>query len=315
MRRALRGWFALFGFALTFGPIAALAHPATITTNWTLRSGERPGHVQIELSYASVSPDRQSTVGWSGSLARPDLAARLQQPSGPTHFTIVREAGTFDCVGVAGAGSGSGQFTFSTSPAFAQSLARRGMEAPTTEQSLRLALSDVTLAYIDALPQRPRPTISDILRAADHGVSPEYVRVLASAGYPDMSLETLARLRDHGVTSEFIAKLRASGYTHLSAEDLIRLSDHGVRPEFIVALQATGYRDLSPEDLARLVDHGVRAEFVRDLAQRGYHGVSTEDLIRLADHGVTVAFIDRLQAHGYAHLTPDELIRLRDSGL
>ena len=60
----------------------------------------------------------------------------------------------------------------------------------------------------------------------DHGVTPEYIAGLAKLGYHP-SLDDLVRLADHGVSVEFIKRLRDHGYTHLSVEDLIRLRDHG----------------------------------------------------------------------------------------
>jgi hypothetical protein len=308
-------WIALGAFALAMSLVPAVAGADTSTSSWSLQRGDHSGNVQLRLSYSSRGVGHDDSFDWSGLLVRPDLAQRLNEPSGPIHFVIARDAGTFDCRGVAGAGSGTGQFVFSQSTAFLAALAQRGIARPTPDESLRLALSNVTPAYIDALPRTPRPSISDILRATEHGVTGDYVRALETSGDRDLSLDELARLRDHGVSPEMVAKLRASGYAHLNPDDLIRLVDHGVRPEFIAALQDAGYRNFSAGDLSRLADHGVRDDFVRELAQLGYRSLSADDLVRLADHGVTATFIRHLQADGYTRLSADELVRLRDDGL
>jgi archaellum component FlaD/FlaE len=60
----------------------------------------------------------------------------------------------------------------------------------------------------------------------DHGVSREYLMGLRRLGYHP-SVDDLVRLADHGVSVAFIERMRGHGYTRLSVDDLIRLRDHG----------------------------------------------------------------------------------------
>jgi hypothetical protein len=60
----------------------------------------------------------------------------------------------------------------------------------------------------------------------DHGVSSRYLAGLHRLGFHP-TVDELVRLADHGVSIAFIERMRQHGYTHLSVDDLIRLRDHG----------------------------------------------------------------------------------------
>ena len=66
-------------------------------------------------------------------------------------FDIVRDAGTFHCAGALQKGQGGGVFEFEASAGFVDELKRRGMEAPTFDQQLQLAVSGVGFELLDEL--------------------------------------------------------------------------------------------------------------------------------------------------------------------
>jgi len=87
-----------------------------------------------------------------------------------------------------------------------------------------------------------------MVRAAEHGVSLDYVRSMASLGYRVGTLDALVLLRDHGVDPDYVRGMAAHGFSHLASDELVRARDHGVDPEYVKGMRDLGHgqTDLAP---------------------------------------------------------------------
>jgi hypothetical protein len=256
-----------FAVAALAALLAAGALPqsanAASAGRWSIASarGDDQSHVQLRLEYSDSSNGNSWNSSWSSTVALSDAgipADRLRGPIGPVTFRIQREPGSFDCTGSAGEGSGAGQFRYEPSARFDDAFASRGLSRPTFAQSLELAISSTTLAFVDQLrASSQHVTTGDVVRVVQHGVNPKYIGELAALGYRSASLGDLVTMRDHGVTPDFVRAVQTAGYRDLSANDLVRLADHGVSAAFVERLKAHGYANLSVRDLIRLRDAGL----------------------------------------------------------
>ena len=312
--------FAAIAALIASVAVPARAADAVSVGRWAIAArGDDQSHVSLQLAYAGANGSENWDVSRSSTvpLAEAGIPAdRLRGPIAPVSFSIRREPGTFACVGTAGQGSGAGQFTYAPDPRFDDALASRGMGRPTEHQSIELAISGTTLAFVDRLRGTTQHVgVADVVRAVQHGVDSRYVEALAAFGYTTASLDDLTRLRDHGVTPELIRSVQQAGYRNLSVDDLVRLTDHGVRERFIAEMRAAGYTSVSADQLITFRDHGVTPRYLADLAAAGYKSFSANEIVALRDHGVTAPFVARLKAHGYANLSAADLIRLRDAGI
>jgi beta-lactamase regulating signal transducer with metallopeptidase domain len=113
------------------------------------------------------------------------LAAILTGPGGPAHYSLKREAGTFDFEGTVRSGVGGGTFSFTPSAAFAEELVKRGFGKPTLVEQGKLAWADVGFAFLDELQAQKyeRPTLQQLVNGAEHGVSRTYLREMSDLGY------------------------------------------------------------------------------------------------------------------------------------
>src|SRR5262249_54011204 len=148
-----------------------------------------------------------SSYGTTIPLDRVDgLAAILTGPGGPAHYTLKRDAGSFDFDGVVRAGAGGGTFSFTPNNAFGDELVRRGFSRPTAFDLGTLAWSDIGLAFIDDLSalKYERPTLPQLVNAARHGVTRVYLREMSDLGYRLGRIDALVVLRDHGVDPAFV---------------------------------------------------------------------------------------------------------------
>ena len=298
---------------------AAVAVAQTPASQMTALSG---GTWQIRLAndgrsaHLTVSVAPNSTYGTTIPLDAVDgLDAILTGPGGPAHYTLKRDAGSFDFEGVVRAGAGGGTFSFTPNAAFADELVRRGFSRPTAFDLGRLAWSDIGFAFLDELNalKYARPTLQQLVNGAQHGVTRRYVREMADLGYRVGTIDALVRLRDHGVDPQFIQGLGALGLKGLSLEDLVNARNHGVDPGYVSELRELGYQ-LRLDELVDARNHGVDPGFIREMASAGYQHPSIADLIRMRNHGVNAKTVERLKSRGYDHLSIDRLIELQSRG-
>ena len=284
-------------------------HPGT----WEIRPSETAGRVALTLN-----GDHHSFYVTTVTVERLEgiTPALLSGRGGLVTFTLRRDAGTFTFEGVLRAGVGGGTCDFAASTTFAGALAKRGFARPTPAAQYALALADVGFAFLDELSAQryTRPDLAQLVNAAQHGVTADYVRGMGQLGYRLGSVDALIRQRDHGVSPPFIRELRAQGLEGLSADDLVRARDHGVNPGYVGELRMLGYERLTLDELVGARDHGISPDYVRGLRPLGYQ-LSLADLTRARDHGVSVEYIKELAGVGYERIALDDLVRLRDHGV
>ena len=182
---------------------------------------------------------------------------QLESGGANVRFDVVRDAGTLHCVGYASHGGGGGTFTFAPSTGFSDALASRGISRPDAAQQLRMAMANVTIAFIDMLRSNSSAITStdDIIRVLNHGVDERYVTGLAALGYKNLGADDLVRMRDHGVSLDYVQGVLALGY-HPTPEELVRLRDHGVTVAFIKRVRDHGY-NANVEQLIHMRDAGI----------------------------------------------------------
>ena len=273
---------------------------AQLTTKgyFRVREEERGSQLRLELTNARDVSRNYSSVDFTisaGELSGLTRAQLESSGSSPLHFTMTREAGTFTFDGEVKGGEGTGTYTFAGDAKYADALVKRGYSRPDDTEQLRLALGDVSLAFVDELKTQgyQRPALADIARAGLHGVDIDYVRDMRTAGYTLGDVRMLTRYRDHGVDPDFIAELKKAGYADLPADMLVRFRDHGVDGKYIEDLASAGYTQQSPADLLRARDHGVTGSFIKGFKAAGYTTLTLPELVRLQDHGVTGGFARR----------------------
>jgi hypothetical protein len=248
---------ALITAALMLVINALAAADTPLTGTWSVQLGDDPANVQFGARYDSDHDHSD----WTRDVPMSSLAGltrdQLQSNGADVRFDLVRDAGTLHCVGYASHGGGGGTFSFAPSQSFSDALAARGISRPDAGQQLRMAMANVTIAFVDMLRRNSNAitTTDEIIRVLNHGVDERYVTGLAAIGYKNLSAEDLVRLRDHGVTVDYAQGMLALGY-HPTPEELVRLRDHGVTLDFVKRVRDRGY-NATVEQLIRLRDAGI----------------------------------------------------------
>lgn len=285
----------------------------SLAGTWELRLSRDPGMAQVTVR------TQHGTHGRSIPLDRiPGVSVdQISAASSTIRLPIRREAGTFNVEGVCRSGVCGGTFAFEPSQSFGAELAKRGLERPTPEQQMDLAIADVGLEYLDALTKAgyARPTLADIVRAAHHGVDAGYLRDMTALGYRVGTLDALIGLRDHGVDPPYIKGMRDLGYRVDSADELIRLRDHGIDPSYIRGMADSGFAKLGVDDLVTARNHGVDPEYIKGMRDAGYRLGDLSSLVEARNHGIDPEYIRGLAALGYKNLSLDTLLKARNHGV
>jgi beta-lactamase regulating signal transducer with metallopeptidase domain len=121
----------------------------------------------------------------------------------------------------------------------------------------------------------------DVQRAL--GISSEYRRGMAEAGFPNLSSDQLAEARAGGVSPEYARDMRATGM-RLSLDDLVEARNMGLSAAYIAAMRGFGIKgDL--DDYQGMRSVGVTADFVRRLRSRGVKTTDPDELTSLRASG------------------------------
>lgn len=115
------------------------------------------------------------------------------------------------------------------------------------------------------------------------GISVQYQRAMAQAGFPNLSSDQLAEARAGGVSPEYARDMRATGM-RLSLDDVIEARNMGLGAAYIAAMRGFGIKaDL--DDYQGMRSVGVTAEFVRKLRSRGIKTTDPDELTSLRASG------------------------------
>jgi hypothetical protein len=236
--------------------------------------------------------------------------------SGPVHFTVQRDAGTYTFDGTERSGRGAGDFVFAVNPEYVAGMARLGYQGLTTEDVWRFATFDITRDYVTGFKNAGYSLSEDeLIKTRIHGATPAFLEQVKQQGLGQPPVEDLVKMRIHGVTPEFIKAMRDLGYANLSIDELIELRIHGVTPEYVRQMADDGFKSAPLDRLVQFRIHGVTPEFIKSFADLGYKGLDADDLVKIRIHGVTTDFVKALSDLGYKNVPVDDLVKMRIHGV
>jgi hypothetical protein len=266
-------------------PSASYRGEWTADTRNTWRDAD--GEPRVQFNLRSTAGDSR----WGFGIRIHDLAglppAAVANVANDLQFSWTREAGTFRFNGSFDQGRGNGAYTFAPDQAFINNMAAAGYKNLSTDDVVRLAVIDVTLAHVRGLAQAGYANLplDDLVRTRIHKVTPEFVRALESRGYKNVPADDLVKMRIHNVTPQEMDQLKAVGFGGLDIDTLVKFRIHRVTPEYIKSMKDIGFVTVSEDQLIKLRIHNVDAKFVRDARADGFSIVSPGDAVDLAIHG------------------------------
>ena len=86
----------------------------------------------------------------------------------------------------------------------------------------------------------PRPDVATYIRAAQHGVTSEYIRDMRGLLGQHLTVDELIELSIYGVTREYVEDLSREGLEGLTVADLIELAKYGAGADVVRAIREAG---------------------------------------------------------------------------
>lgn len=157
--------------------------------------------------------------------------------------------------------------------------------------------------------------LDQIIALRSVGVTPEYAKSMAQAGYGTPSLKDLVGLRSVGVTPEYAKSMAQAGYGTPALHDLVGLRSVGVTPEYAKSIAQLGIGTPSLHDLTGLKSVGVTPEYVASLKNSGIAPTSLHEVIAAKSLGITGEYAKQMASLGFGNPTSHDLASLKSMGI
>lgn len=132
---------------------------------------------------------------------------------------------------------------------------RDGRQDSIIQKAIEAKTTGVTPEYIAAMraaaPSLSRLGFGDFSGLKVVGVTPDFARQLAAAGFPHITADELTEARTVGVTGAYVSAMRSAGVEG-NLDDFVKLRTVGVDPSFAARAKASGIRPLRADDLVEL---------------------------------------------------------------
>ncbi|MEO8189196.1 MAG: M56 family metallopeptidase [Acidobacteriota bacterium] len=197
-------------------------------------------------------------------------------------------------------------------PGFLREIASLGYTRATTDDLISLKIHGIDPARIAAFQKSFGDLpLSRCIEFGIHGVTPDWISRIESAGISGLTPAQAVSLRIHGVTPEYLEAFRQAGYPTPTADQAASLRIHGVEPGDAAAWP--GPRGARPtlDELISARIHGVDARFAENMRAAGFSGAGIEELTSFRIHGVDAAFVRDIKAAGFPSLSADEAVSFR----
>ncbi len=332
--------------AVTFGPArasdqpaAATAKTATTPTSWSTRAGEPPNQLSTEPQHV-VLRDHGSALadavdglhddassGWRADAAKADAPPF---PGSPEFAGAMAQWGAEFGQRFADAFTGQTvrpvtpvvpmpprapqgfNFTYDfDNDSFTAKYPQYGGK-PLSEREVA-AMAGVTDEFRKEMAQAgfPNAALGELVQAVSQGVTADYIEDLRSAGFNGASLGAFAQARTVGLSADYIEGLREAGMSG-SMSQYVEARNMGVTGDYIQALKEAGLNGtLHDYGVARAA--GLTAGYVRAMAALGINA-SFGEYQQLRAVGVTPAYVRSLHDHNTKITDPRRLIELKSRG-
>jgi hypothetical protein len=256
---------------------APASAPAAGTLGGTWKAELTGDRLRLEMTYRKT--------GWGRWTSVDDYSTSQLtgfHPGRDARFELRRDAGTFRFQGSFQGRQGRGTCGFTPNPAFEKAM---GRSLP-TDRLMELAVHDVSLDFVremEALglnapeaPQEGGNFFHQVHRLARDLMRPER----------HDPVRKLIELRIYGITPQYVRGMRDAGYPNLQIWQLVELHTHGVEPDYVKGLNDAGYRHLPPFQLVELHTHGIDGDFIRKARAESHASLTVDDLVSLKARGM-----------------------------
>ncbi len=179
----------------------------------------------------------------------------------------------------------------------------------------KLFLGDVTKNYVNSIQQKGyKPTLKQLGKLAIHNVSLAYINALEKTNYRNLELDMLIRFAIHDVSIDYINELNKAGYGHIDAQMLKRFAIHDVSANYIDELTKVGYGNLEANMLKRFATHKIGSDYIKSLLATNIRKPDANDIKKAKIHRISADFIKDAQRGGHDSQELSYYVKLKVRG-
>lgn len=220
-----------------------------------------------------------------------------------TSFELDRQVGKITFKGQFPIGESTGKFLFVQHADFKGFLKGKVLTNLSKKEDyyyFKLFLGNVTKSYVNNIIKRGyKPTLKQLGKLAIHNVSTAYMDALDKTNYRDLELDMLVRFAQHDVTINYLKELDKAGYGYIDAQMVKRFAIHGVSSNYIKELAAVGYGNLEANMLKKFATHKISSNYIKSLLATNIYKPDANDIKKAKIHKISASFIKDAQNKGY----------------
>lgn len=160
-----------------------------------------------------------------------------------------------------------------------QALVEASSASQGSVQAVQLALPVVVAQASPSVRTSQQVDVDQIIEMRAIGITPEYKRAMAQAGFPSLTTDQLAQARSLGVTPEYVRDMRAAGLGG-NFEQILGARALRLDPGYVGEMRRLGVRG-SLDDYQGMIALDVTPQYVRRLRARGIGVTSPDKLTEL----------------------------------
>jgi len=238
--------------------------------------------------------------------------------NGSASFELNRASGKMVFNGQFPQKESMGKFTFTKNSDFENFLKSKVLTNISKSENhyfFKLFLGDVTKSYVNSIQKRGyKPTLKQLSKLAIHDVSLAYIDALERTNYRNLELDMLIKFTIHDISIDYINELDKAGYGHIDAQMLKRFAIHDVSANYIKDLSAAGYGNLEANMLKRFATHNINSDYIKSLLAANISRPSANDIKKAKIHRVSANFIKEARSKGHNSQELSDYIRLKIRG-
>ncbi|HEX6848628.1 MAG TPA: M56 family metallopeptidase, partial [Chitinophagaceae bacterium] len=285
-------------------------------------------HVHIRFSDEKLDSedDYKSKHSYSGEDFKLSELGTLPKGTSGT-FNINREAGKMEMTGRFEGNTGMGTYKFTADKGYVDYMNKELKETLDEEEQLAFFFINIKKEFLSMLRSEGYKDITkeDLIPVAALGIDKAYISSIRNAGFKEVSLEELVPLKALGIDSKYIAEIRSAGYKDISSDQLVSFKAQGIDRKYIESVRQMkgdkgdkgdkGGKDDDPDDIVSFKAMNITPEYVNSFKAIGMTNVPHDQLVAFKAVGVTPEYIKGWYDKGFKDINPEDFVGMKSQNV
>ena len=241
-------------------------------------------------------------------------------------FSITREAGTMQMTGRFEGNTGMGTYKFTADKAYVDYMNKELKEILDDDDQMAFFFINIKKEFLTMLRSEGYKDVSkdDLIPVAALGIDKAYISSIRNAGFKDVSLENLIPLKALHIDEKYISEIR-SEYKDISTDQLVSFKAQGIDKEYISKVRQMkgdkgekgdkGGKDDDADDIVSFKAMNITPEFVNSFKAVGLTNIPHDQLVAFKAIGVTPEYIKGWFDLGFKNIDADEFVGMKSQNV